>query len=179
MKILMFPYGTEALWISASFGMPLLYTGIGNGFRNFAMKMWAAIGWMVEQEAGLKSQFRINKIRDIMYLARSYPIGSIAIAELKGLLRHIHAPPYSATEEEKKLIRNALSEFRSIVSILWTIDCGTTQLKSLRVDAKGTIFGQGPRWLALRIRPLLEARKHCRKVFVRLSNRRSIKHNCN
>jgi dihydrodipicolinate synthase/N-acetylneuraminate lyase len=105
------PLGTEALWISAhALGCLSYIPGIGNVFPELCHEMWQQ-SMDGEQEAGLKSQFRINKIRDIMYLARSTQLAVYAIAEIKGIIKAYPRSPFiPATEEEKKQIRNALSE---------------------------------------------------------------------
>jgi len=101
--------GTEALWVSAyALGCMAFIPGIGNVFPELCHDMWqqSVDG---EIETSLKTQFLINKIREIMYLARSTQLAVYAIAEIKGIITaYPRAPFIKASAEEKGKIKKAL-----------------------------------------------------------------------
>lgn len=101
--------GTEAMWVSAhALGCQGYIPGIGNVFPELCRKMWleSAEG---RREDSLKTQFVINELRDVMYLARSTQLAIYAIAEIKGIIRaYLRGPFIPATEEERKSIETAL-----------------------------------------------------------------------
>ena len=105
------PLGTEAMWVSAhALGCQAFIPGIGNVFPDLCHEMWQQ-SMDEDREASLISQFRINRIRDIMYYARSTQLAIYAIAEIKGLIKAYPRSPFiSATESEKNHIREALTE---------------------------------------------------------------------
>lgn len=105
------PLGTEAMWVSAhALGCQAFIPGIGNVFPELCHQMWQQ-SMDGDHEDSLENQFKINKIRDIMYYARSTQLAIYAIAEIKGLIKAYPRSPFiSASDEEKKQIREALSE---------------------------------------------------------------------
>jgi dihydrodipicolinate synthase/N-acetylneuraminate lyase len=107
--------GTEAMWVSAhALGCKAYIPGIGNVFPEMCKKMWQQS--MNNDAAGaLKSQFDINKLRDIMYLARSTQLAIYAIAEIRGIIKACPRAPFvPATTEEKNKIKAALFEMGAI-----------------------------------------------------------------
>jgi dihydrodipicolinate synthase/N-acetylneuraminate lyase len=103
--------GTEAMWVSAyAVGSRAFIPGIGNVFPELCRKMWQeSMDGMLE--ASRETQFRINELRDIMYLARSTQLAVYAIAEIKGIVKaYPRAPFIPATDEEKKKIAAALEK---------------------------------------------------------------------
>ena len=58
-----------------------------------------------------ETQFRINELRDIMYIAKSTQLAIYAMLELRGVLKcYPRAPFLAASEEEKAHIRSRLQE---------------------------------------------------------------------
>ncbi|MGN0976919.1 MAG: dihydrodipicolinate synthase family protein [Faecousia sp.] len=103
--------GTEAIWVSAhALGCRAYIPGIGNVFPELCRRMWS-LSMEGKAEEALALQFRINKLRDIMYLARSTQLAIYAIAELRGIVTaYPRAPFIPATQEEKQAIAKALEE---------------------------------------------------------------------
>lgn len=107
--------GTEAMWVSAyALGCQGYIPGIGNVFPELCKQMWKE---SVEgrKEDSLNTQFIINKLRDVMYLARSTQLAIYAIAEIKGIIRaYPRAPFIPATGKEKESIEIALRKLEVI-----------------------------------------------------------------
>lgn len=103
--------GTEAMWVSAQvLGCEAYIPGIGNVFPDLCRKMWTQ-AMNGEYTECVRTQFEVNKLRDIMYLARSTQLAVYAIAEILGIIRaYPRAPFVAATAEEKDNIRAALKE---------------------------------------------------------------------
>lgn len=103
--------GTEAMWVSAHvLGCEGYIPGIGNVFPELCKKMWQE-SMDGKLEDSLQTQFVINKLRDIMYLARSTQLAIYAIAEIRGIIKaYPRAPFIPASDEEKKAIERALHE---------------------------------------------------------------------
>lgn len=103
--------GTEAIWVSAhALGCQAYIPGIGNVFPELCRQMWS-LSMEGRAEEALALQFRINKLRDIMYLARSTQLAIYAIAELRGIVTaYPRAPFIPATGKEKRAIAKALEE---------------------------------------------------------------------
>lgn len=101
--------GTEAIWVSAhALGCQAYIPGIGNVFPELCSEMWRCSMEGKAREA-LELQFKINQLRDIMYLARSTQLAVYAIAELRGIMTaYPRAPFIPATQEEKHRIAAAL-----------------------------------------------------------------------
>lgn len=103
--------GTEAMWISAhALGCEAFIPGIGNVFPDLCREMYQ-LSMDGKADEALAIQFKINKLRDIMYLARSTQLAVYAIAEIRGIIKaYPRAPFIPATEEEKDKIRKSLAE---------------------------------------------------------------------
>lgn len=103
--------GTEAIWVSAhALGCEAFIPGIGNVFPELCTKMWKH-SMNDEKEKALELQFLINKLRDVMYLARSTQLAIYAIAEIRGIVTaYPRAPFIGASETEKNAIRDKLYE---------------------------------------------------------------------
>ena len=103
--------GTEAMWVSAQvLGCEAYIPGIGNVFPDLCRKMWTQ-AMNGEYTECVRTQFEVNKLRDIMYLARSTQLAVYAIAEILDIIRaYPRAPFVAATAEEKDNIRAALKE---------------------------------------------------------------------
>jgi dihydrodipicolinate synthase/N-acetylneuraminate lyase len=103
--------GTESMWLSArALGAEAYIPGLANAFPEICVKMWRE-GMRNDFEACRQTQFEVNRMREVMYLARSTQLAVYAMLEIRDI---IHAYPRSpfvpATNEEKENIRKALSE---------------------------------------------------------------------
>jgi len=101
--------GTEAMWLSACvLGCRAFIPGIANAFPEICRKMFQE-GMSGDIEACRKTQFEVNEMRDIMYLAKSTQLAIYAMLEIRGIAKcYPRAPFVPASEEEKKDIRNRL-----------------------------------------------------------------------
>lgn len=102
--------GTEAMWVSAhAVGCEAFIPGIGNVFPELCSQMYRE-SMAGDHEAALKTQFKINKLRDIMYMADSTQLAIYAMAEIRGIVKaYPRAPFVPANEEQKANIRKALA----------------------------------------------------------------------
>lgn len=108
--------GTEAIWVAANaLGGQAYIPGIGNVFPELCKQMWEySMGGKTEE--ALAMQFQINKLRDIMYLARSTQLAIYAIAEIRGIIKASPRAPFiPATAEEKRAIATALDRMGLLV----------------------------------------------------------------
>ena len=103
--------GTEAIWVSAhALGCKAYIPGIGNVFPELCTRMWNH-SMKGESEEALKLQFLINKLRDVMYLARSTQLAIYAIADIRGIVTaYPRAPFIPASQAEKDAIRESLAK---------------------------------------------------------------------
>jgi len=101
--------GTEAMWLSArALGAEAYIPGLGNVFPEICGKMWKE-GMAGEFDACRKTQFEVNKLRDVMYLARSTQLAVYAMLEIRGVIKAFPRSPFiAATTEEKQNIKKAL-----------------------------------------------------------------------
>ncbi len=103
--------GTEAMWLSAcALGCKAFIPGIANAFPEICRKMFQE-GISGDYEACRKTQFEVNEMRDIMYLARSTQLAIYAMLEIRGIVScYPRAPFIPATEEEKANIKARLQQ---------------------------------------------------------------------
>lgn len=103
--------GTEAMWLSACvLGCKAFIPGIANAFPEICCKMFQE-GLAGDFEACRKTQFEVNEMREIMYLARSTQLAIYAMLEIRGIVScYPRAPFIPASEEEKAHIRNRLRQ---------------------------------------------------------------------
>lgn len=103
--------GTEAMFLAAcSLGCKAFIPGIANAFPEICRKMFQE-GMAGDFEACRKTQFEINEMRDIMYLAKSTQLAIYAMLEIRGIVScYPRAPFIAATEEEKIKIRSRLQQ---------------------------------------------------------------------
>jgi dihydrodipicolinate synthase/N-acetylneuraminate lyase len=103
--------GTEAMFLSAcALGCEAFIPGLGNAFPEICKKMYAE-GMGGDFKTCKETQFKINKMRDIMYLARSTQLAVYAMLEIRGIVKAYPRKPFiPATETEKKKIKEALIE---------------------------------------------------------------------
>ncbi len=103
--------GTEAMFLSAcALGCKAFIPGIANAFPEICRKMFKE-GMAGDYEACRKTQFEINEMRDIMYLARSTQLAIYAMLEIRGIVScYPRAPFIPANDEEKANIRARLKQ---------------------------------------------------------------------
>lgn len=103
--------GTEAMWLSArALGCEAFIPGLANAFPEICQKMYKE-GMNGDFEACKETQFVVNKMRDIMYLAKSTQLAIYAMLEIRGIVKcYPRAPFLPATQDEKEAIRKALED---------------------------------------------------------------------
>lgn len=99
------------MWLSACvLGCKAFIPGIANAFPEICCKMFQE-GLAGDFEACRKTQFEVNEMREIMYLARSTQLAIYAMLEIRGIVScYPRAPFIPASEEEKAHIRNRLRQ---------------------------------------------------------------------
>jgi len=103
--------GTEAMWLSArSLGCEAYIPGLGNAFPELCVKMWQE-GMQNDYDACRKTQFLINEMRTLMYLAGSTQQAVYCMASLRGIIdSYPRAPFTSSSDEDRKALRTALQK---------------------------------------------------------------------
>lgn len=103
--------GTEAMWLAArALGCESFIPGLGNAFPEICRKMYLE-GINNDYETCRETQFEVNKLRDIMYLAKSTQLAVYAMLEIRGIVKsYPRAPFIAASELEKENIRKSLKE---------------------------------------------------------------------
>ena len=101
--------GTEAMWLPArSLGCQAFIPGLGNAFPEICGKMWQE-GMNGDLDACRKTQFQVNQMRDIMYLASSTQLAVYAMLEIRNVINAFPRSPFMpASQEEKDKLRDAL-----------------------------------------------------------------------
>jgi dihydrodipicolinate synthase/N-acetylneuraminate lyase len=107
--------GTEALWLSAcGLGAEAYIPGLGNAFPEICGRLYEE-GMRNDTEKCRKTQFEVNRIRDIMYIARSTQLSIYAMLDIRGVVKTYPRSPFvPATRKEVAGIRNALLELGMI-----------------------------------------------------------------
>lgn len=103
--------GTESMWASArALGAEAYIPGLGNAFPEICGKMWRE-GMNNDTAACRETQFRVNALRDVMYLARSTQLAVYAMLDIRNVIcAYPRAPFIPASPEEKEAIRFALQQ---------------------------------------------------------------------
>jgi dihydrodipicolinate synthase/N-acetylneuraminate lyase len=103
--------GTEAMWLSArALGAQSYIPGLGNALPEICQKMYQE-GIKNDFEACRKTQFEVNQLRDIMYLAKSTQLAIYAMLEIRGIITAYPRSPFvPATDEEKEAVKKRLLE---------------------------------------------------------------------
>jgi len=107
--------GTEAMWLSARvLGCEAFIPGLANAFPEINRKMYKE-GISGDMEACRETQFKVNRVREIMYLARSTQLAVYAMLDIRGIVKcYPRAPFIEATKEEKKKIESELKKMKMI-----------------------------------------------------------------
>ncbi|MDK2824730.1 MAG: hypothetical protein PWP71_2648 [Clostridia bacterium] len=107
--------GTEAMWLSArALGTEAFIPGLANAFPEICCKMYEE-GMRNDFEACRETQFKVNKLRDIMYLAKSTQLAIYAMLEIRGIIKaYPRAPFIPASEKEKEAIKEELKRLSII-----------------------------------------------------------------
>lgn len=105
--------GTEAMWLqSRVLGTEAFIPGLGNVFPEICHKMWVE-GMEGRYEECRQTQFMINEVRDIMYLAKSTQLAVYAMLELRGVVTCYPRSPFiPASDEEKAAIKARLEQLK-------------------------------------------------------------------
>lgn len=103
--------GTEAMWLEVcALGTEAFIPGLGNAFPEICKKMWTE-GTQGRYADCRRTQFVVNEMRDIMYLAKSTQLAIYAMLEIRGILKCYPRSPFlPATQEEKENIRVRLTQ---------------------------------------------------------------------
>jgi len=103
--------GTEAMWLSArALGAEAYIPGLGNALPEICQKMYQE-GINNDFEACRKTQFEVNQLRDIMYLAKSTQLAVYAMLEIRGIIKAYPRSPFvPATNGEKEAMKKRLLE---------------------------------------------------------------------
>jgi len=101
--------GTEAMWLSACvLGTKAFIPGLANAFPEIVVKMYNE-GIAGQFEACRETQFEVNKMRDIMYLAKSTQLAIYAMLDVRGIMKtYPRAPFIGASDDQKAAIRQEL-----------------------------------------------------------------------
>ena len=107
--------GTEALWLPAAvYGSDAFIPGLANAFPEICEKMYME-SKKGDFEACRETQFKINKLRDVMYLAPSTQMAIYAMLRIRGILECYPRKPFNpATEQQVEDIRHALVSMKII-----------------------------------------------------------------
>lgn len=107
--------GTEAMWLAAhALGAEAFIPGLGNVFPEICGQMWRE-GMENNVEACRRTQFKVNQLRNVMYLAHSTQLAVYAMLEIRGIIQAYPRSPFiPASDQEKEKIRKALSELGMI-----------------------------------------------------------------
>lgn len=103
--------GTEAMWLqSRILGTEAFIPGLGNAFPEICRKMWIE-GMEGRYEECCQTQFQVNEVRDIMYIAKSTQLAIYAMLDARGILKCYPRSPFiPASDEETAQIKSRLQE---------------------------------------------------------------------
>ncbi len=103
--------GTEAMWLAAEvYGGEAFIPGLANAYPEICSEMYRA-SVDGDRKKAKELQFKINELRDIMYLAKSTQMAIYAFLELRGVLKCYPRQPFNpATKEQKEKIKKELEK---------------------------------------------------------------------
>ncbi|MEN6291800.1 MAG: dihydrodipicolinate synthase family protein [Methanobacterium sp.] len=94
--------GTEGLWLPArALGCEAFIPGMGNAFPELCEKMWQE-GMANNFTACRETQFLVNKVRKLMYIAGSTQKAVYAMASIRGIIDANPRLPFVAPSDEEK-----------------------------------------------------------------------------
>ena len=107
--------GTEAMFASACIlGCKAFIPGLANAFPEINRQMFKQ-GISGDFNGCTETQFKINELREVMYLARSTQLAIYAMLEIRGILKAYPRKPFlPATDEEQGAIKDALDRLGMI-----------------------------------------------------------------
>jgi len=107
--------GTEAMWASAcALGAEAFIPGLGNAFPEICRQMYEE-GMQNQVQSCRQTQFKVNRLRDVMYLARSTQMAVYAMLEIRNVIKAYPRSPFvPASQTEKENIRQALQQLEVI-----------------------------------------------------------------
>lgn len=107
--------GTEAMWLSACvLGCEAYIPGLGSALPEICGQMFRE-GMAREYDKLRETQFRVNEIRDIMYLAKSTQLAVYAMLEIRQILKAWPRSPFlPPTDAEKAEIKSRLLQLGAI-----------------------------------------------------------------
>jgi dihydrodipicolinate synthase/N-acetylneuraminate lyase len=107
--------GTESMFVSACvLGCEAFIPGLANAFPEINRKMYFE-GIAGDMDACRQTQFEINTMREIMYLARSTQLAVYAMLEIRGIITAYPRRPFvPASAAEKEAIKDRLKELGTI-----------------------------------------------------------------
>ena len=107
--------GTEALWLPAAvYGAKAFIPGLANAFPEICVKMYDE-SQHGDWESCRQTQFKINELRDVMYLAKSTQLAIYAMLSIRGVVHCYPRKPFSpAGEEELESMKKKLIEMKMI-----------------------------------------------------------------
>lgn len=102
--------GTESMWLSArALGAEAFIPGLANAFPELCTKMHRE-GMRGDYENCRESQFLVNKVRELMYLAGSTQQAVYAMLSIRGIVRCAPRSPFlAASETAVRALEQALS----------------------------------------------------------------------
>jgi len=93
--------GTEAMFLSAcTLGCKAFIPGLANAFPEINRKMYEE-GISGNFDACRETQFQINKMREIMYMARSTQLAIYAMLEIRGIMKVYPRRPFVPAGEDE------------------------------------------------------------------------------
>lgn len=107
--------GTEALWLPASiYGGDAFIPGLANAFPEICVQMYEE-SQRGDYNACRETQFKINELRDVMYLAKSTQLAIYAMLEIRGVISCCPKKPFTkAGKAEIEQMRNKLISMNMI-----------------------------------------------------------------
>lgn len=93
--------GTESMFLSACIlGCEAFIPGLANAFPEINKKMYEE-GISGNYDACRKTQFQINKMREIMYMARSTQLAIYAMLEIRGIMKVYPRRPFVPAKKDE------------------------------------------------------------------------------
>lgn len=107
--------GTEALWLPAYiYGGQAFIPGLANAFPEICVQMYEE-SVRGDYESCRATQFKINELRDVMYLAKSTQLAIYAMLEIRGVISCCPRKPFTGAGQEELLrMREKLIEMNMI-----------------------------------------------------------------